>query len=375
MYSKKEVKSAIKEALHIYKMASDWPDLPLPPTAWVRVTEIDGRKGLWHDHEDEYDTSDFVDPNEQWAPSPTYWYSQKAAKIFALIPTELVLKSAPAPKFLELLDGQLSWLISKFSPPWVKPGSRDRSQSNEFEWTHELGRSLGKIAGHRSLADIEARFLDPIFALEGENCWALLAPLVDIYICAYVYDIQTMPKDAVPLLERCLDRLLKASEFKSSYHSGGELHGFDQPSLAKSLMFVSVERAALAARYANGDWSEVDRILPVVDRYVRSAGWASTIMSHFLTLCERSKTNYPAGIFAKQVLEVIGGKVPLKGWHGTFLPARIAGLVQHFAHRETPMPLELGQDLLRILDLLVDMGDRRSAALQLNESFREIRTA
>jgi hypothetical protein len=36
------------------------------------------------------------------------------------------------------------------------------------------------------------------------------------------------------------------------------------------------------------------------------------------------------------------------------------------------MPLEPGQKLLRILDLLVDMGDRRSAALQLSESFREI---
>jgi hypothetical protein len=67
-----------------------------------------------------------------------------------------------------------------------------------------------------------------------------------------------------------------------------------------------------------------------------------------------------------------GGGPPLKGWHGTFLPARIAGLVQDLADRETPMPLELGQKLLRILDLLFDMGDRRSAALQLSESFREI---
>ena len=67
-----------------------------------------------------------------------------------------------------------------------------------------------------------------------------------------------------------------------------------------------------------------------------------------------------------------GGSPPLKGWRGTSLPARIAGLVQYLADRETPMPLELGQKLLRIVDLLVDMGDRRSSALQLSESFREI---
>lgn len=73
---------------------------------------------------------------------------------------------------------------------------------------------------------------------------------------------------------------------------------------------------------------------------------------------------------------VIGdGSEPLKGWHRTLIPARIASLVQHFADRDTPMAPKLGQKLLRILDLLVDMGDRRSAALQLSESFREIKIA
>jgi hypothetical protein len=42
--------------------------------------------------------------------------------------------------------------------------------------------------------------------------------------------------------------------------------------------------------------------------------------------------------------------------------------------RETPAPATLAQKFLRILDLLVDMGDRRSAALQLSEAFREIQT-
>jgi hypothetical protein len=86
-----------------------------------------------------------------------------------------------------------------------------------------------------------------------------------------------------------------------------------------------------------------------------SPGWVSTVMWHFLRLCERAKEIYTAERFADHVL-----------------PARIAGLVQYLADRETPTPLELGQKLLRILDLLIDMGDRRSAALQLGESFREI---
>ena len=48
--------------------------------------------------------------------------------------------------------------------------------------------------------------------------------------------------------------------------------------------------------------------------------------------------------------------------------------VQYFADRETPMVSTLAQKFLRVLDLLVDMGDRRSAALQLSETFREIQT-
>lgn len=57
----------------------------------------------------------------------------------------------------------------------------------------------------------------------------------------------------------------------------------------------------------------------------------------------------------------------LKG--GFLLPARIAGLVHHFAARKTPMSPDLDQKLLRHLDVLVDMGDRRSAALQIRDSF------
>jgi hypothetical protein len=76
-------------------------------------------------------------------------------------------------------------------------------------------------------------------------------------------------------------------------------------------------------------------------------------MSRYLTLCERSKAAYPADQFADQVIDVIERQAAqLKGWHGTLLAAGIAGLVQHFAYREAPMPPTLGQKLLRVLDLL-----------------------
>ena len=95
-------------------------------------------------------------------------------------------------------------------------------------------------------------------------------------------------------------------------------------------------------------------------------------MGHLLTLCERSIGNYPADRFVDQILYVLDGTESLREWHGTWIASRIANLVHQFANREAPMKLATGQKMLRILDALVDMGDRRSAALQQGEIFREI---
>jgi hypothetical protein len=143
--------------------------------------------------------------------------------------------------------------------------------------------------------------------------------------------------------------------------------------MVRALLFVSAT-ASGAARFANGVWTEVATILPIIDPLIRAAGFSASVMSEFLTLVERARDTYPAEMFADEVLTVLGsGRAALKGWRGGLLAARIAGLVQSLAYRETPMPSGLAQKLLRILDILVDMGDRRSAALQISDSFREVR--
>jgi hypothetical protein len=233
---------------------------------------------------------------------------------------------------------------------------------------------IGQIGGLLPLSQFHGQFLIPIFNLEHENCWELLNPLASVYICRYLYDSPEVLDDVVPTIDLCLDRLLQSPAFRRGEYRSGDLSGFNEPRLVKSLMFVSIEQADLAARYINGDWSEVGRILPLIDKFVRTGGWAFSVMHPFLTLCERAKEYYPADQFADQILAVIkndsGGVV---GWHGTDTNARIAELVQHFSHRDSPMDLNLAQKYLIILDVLVDMGDRRSAGLQLSAAFREIR--
>ncbi|MCM0610824.1 MAG: hypothetical protein KA711_17820 [Ideonella sp. WA131b] len=372
LHSPSEVRTAVDAALDFYENGSGWAFLALPPPAWVKVepaNDLRGRQGYG-----EYDANDAANSAEVWGEPDVFWHSKQAAEILKRMPFDEVLSSSARSVLLNFLNGVLDWTNQKNAPPWVKAGRRDRSATSIFEWTHALGSSLGRVAGLLPLSDFQARFLDPIVGLEGDNCWALLSPFARTYVCAYIYDAPVVPTDAVATLEFCLGRLLRDSAFKRDAYRSGEFSGFDQPELVRTLMFVAVERADLAARYVNGDWSEIGRILPLIDRFVRAGGWAASVMDPFLTLCERARASCPAETFADQVLAILGdGPDNLKGWHGTIIPARIAELVQHFAHRDAPMTLALAQKCLRILDMLVDMGDRRSAALQLGEAFREIR--
>jgi len=127
-------------------------------------------------------------------------------------------------------------------------------------------------------------------------------------------------------------------------------------------------------RFANRDWREIGAILPIVDGPVREVGDIPDVISGFLTLCERAVEHYPAAIFVQQVTAAMAlqDRTPI-GWRNSTIPSRIAGLIHTFAEREQPLPQELAQAMLRVLDRLVDMGDRRSAALQTSEIFKDVR--
>lgn len=369
LHSPSEAQRAVDQAMDCYENSGLRTPLPLPPPAWIKNQDCSGSSkisGTAIDHESEAEA--------EWVEPDGYWYSKLASEVLRRIPIEEILKSEARVPLLAFLEGVLDWTNQKHEPPWSKSCSREHSSDRMFELTHTLGSILGQLAGLLPSREFQPRFLVPVLSLRGESCWALLTQLVDTYVCAYIYDAPVIPADALATLDVCLERFLQASFFNRDGYRAGELSGFDQPKLARVLMFVSIERAELASRYVNGDWSEIDSILPLVDRFVRATGWAASVMNSFLTLCERSKDHYPAMAFADQILSVFSnGPGGLKGWSGSLIPARIAELVQHFAYRDAPMTLTLAQKLLRVLDLLVDMGDRRSAALQLSESFREIR--
>ena len=61
-----------------------------------------------------------------------------------------------------------------------------------------------------------------------------------------------------------------------------------------------------------------------------------------------------------------------EAWNSSGTFAGVSGAVQHLAEAHHPLTQEQARRRLLLLDRLVDMGDRRAAALQQSEHFRNI---
>lgn len=352
------------------KLDLDAAPLPIPPAPWTVTTASDNRR---LDRLPDLDEKGGVAP-KHWRATDGWWRSDRAGEILAKQPARAIMATGFKDPFVSFCEAMLAWTIERRAPAWASR-SRDVDKADVMEWTHRFGDVLGILVGLIDPSRAEADFISPICAVDEEDtCFDLLTPLVTMFICQHVLDSADVAPISSVVLERSLDRLLAASTFNRTAYRAGELHGFSMPQLARWLMFVGVERAELAHRFSNGDWSDIALILPTVDRFVRNVGWAPAIMEDFLTLAERAREHFPAAAFADAVLAALAARTdPGVRWRGTMIAARIASRVQDIADRSSPMPLALGQKLLRILDNLVDQGDRRSAALQVSPAFRDLR--
>lgn len=339
--------------------------LPIPPGPWVHADAADRRR---------VDRLPKDSDGPHWRAADGWWRSGRASVILAAQPPRGILAAGFEQLFVVFCERMLAWTIERRVPVWAAR-SRDVDTANVYEWTHRFAGVLGTLIGlvHPQIA--RADFLEPICQIPDEDTsFDLLAPLITMFICEHVLDAPAVAPSTSVVLNSALDRLLLASTFRPAARRAGELHGFSIPRLAQWLMFVGVKNASLAHRFSNGDWSEIELVLPIVERFMRTAGWAPTVMEDFLTLSERAREHFPADAFADAVLATLAGmEDPGARWRGTLIASRIASRVQDMADRAAPMKLDLGRKFLRILDILVDQGDRRSAALQVGPAFRDLR--
>lgn len=358
--------AALAAALNEYQTKGELPPWVTPLRSWVRTPPITSRRRRR------------ADGDEEWQRSEDVWHSQYAAKILKLVPVAAIMTTPRADtKYVDALEALVAWTLDTLNPTWRTEGrrGRERDDANLFEWQHQLGRSLAHVALQVSEPETRDRLLSPLLEQPDEVAMQLLEPFAEILVCAGIFDAAKIQEGTLQLLSRVLERTLEHHDLQRSPYNAGRIGGFDLPELVKSLLFVSVEQAPAAARFANGEWADLAQVMPLIDRMIRQAGWNPYVARQFVTLCQRADGNYPADTFADQILaQIVDGRLP-SSWKGTTVPASIAALVQAHADRQHPLPTAVARKLLQVLDALIDLGDRRSAALQQSESFRGVRLA
>jgi hypothetical protein len=352
-------KLAIEMAYRKYESEDALPMLTMPLPSWLS---------------NESPEEEFDDENE-YSRSDNFWMADYAISALNHFPLDHIMRSDAKDQYIAGLEGYLAWTLNTLNPPFRAKRNRKsaRSSFNLYKWEYGLGSTIGKLAPHIALIDMQEKFLQPIGDQPDEIAICLHSQLTRFLVCAEVLDAPKIEINILEILNTVLDRMLLCTDLRLSEYNDCRISGFDLPELIKSLLFVIVERADGSKRFANGDWSDLNSVIHLVDKMVGKVGWHPFVMENFLVLCERAASSYPAEIFADQlVAQIKDSKLP-SNWKGTTIPASIAGLIQEHADRLDPLPSNLATKFLRIIDGLIDLGDRRSAALQQSQVFRGVR--
>ena len=356
-------KQSLARALERLDQTTASPLTDVPP-AWVKAKRQPpqvGRSG----------------EESEWEDANPLFDARIAAKLFPLFPVEAWCQSAVYKPMLEITLRQLvAWTAERLMPSWRREELRrssDHDATELIEWDSVLGDLLARVAPFFETEFVRKEFLAP-FLTDDEKGLAVLAAFADMTVTRQVLDAPTIPANTFDLLNDCVERVVRDRVFDPNSYRAGIVHGSDLPRLIPALLFVAVEKEAPgAARFANGEWSQIGIVMPMVTQLVTRTGWSPYVMQKFLTLCERAGIAYPLDAFAAQANAVLGSIANAKGsWAGTVLPARTAATVQRLADANFPLCTDQAQELLKVLDALIELGDRRSVALEQAEAFRGV---
>ena len=341
--------------------------LPLAevPSAWVR-TPRSGPRSRGSARASEWQEPDpFLDahfaarllrlwPVEEWCQSPVY-----------------------RPTLGTALRQLVDWTAERLMPSWGREASAREaggySETGIIEWNRTLGDLLARATPFFETEFVRCEFLASFLKADKAGL-PVLASFAHWTVTRQIFDAPTIPTNTLDLLGDCVELVVGHKVFDPGGYRAGEVGGQDLVQLIAALLFVSCEgEAPGAARFANGDWSEVSIVMPLVTRLVGATGWSAHVMEKFLTLCERVGRGYPLDAFAAQSNAVLDSVESTRGgWAGTTLPARTAAAVQRLADANYPLSRAQARELLKVLDALIELGDRRSVALEQAEAFRTV---
>lgn len=338
--------------------------LTIWPEPWVPITDGEAvqtrrRRGRTVDAE--------------WRVNPMHVDTSLLEKVLTVIPLEAALADqAYATLFLDWCEGLAKWTIKRIAPAWAtsRRDLDDNYGPDYFEWRRHLYLFLARVSLKLPMEEGTRRFLQPVIATKDKT-FASLGECFTGHLIAQVADSPEIPQHALELLSIVTQRVLAVGDWRHAGHGGHSEQDF--VGIVKHLFFADLGYAGKAARFANGNWADVGVLIPVFEPILRAHGSVTFVARAWMSLCESSFEHYPVQHFVDNLEHLLVEEGTPPGWRGTQLPGRLSGLIQRFSERQQPMPLAMAQKLLRALDRLVDMGDRRAAAVQLSEVFRSVR--
>lgn len=302
-----------------------------------------------------------------------YWHLDFLSKILRSAPlVDLSLHSHFQTTVDEFNERLLAWTQSRFA---VGDAGTQRRRKNDYnqsvgDWLDALGWCLGNSALTRSAEEADQTLLRPVLHFPKDARTKALSAFVRRVVCA-IHDEEQFPAQAASLLDQCARSMIAHGMFAKTWRDDAQIDDRDTTEILRDFFLVSIERADQATRFSNGKWSDLSRLLPMIEKLVDSVGWSISAAINFISLAERAKLFYPTDVFARHALRLVTFDAG-NGWLNTNLPRRLASLVQ--LHAEHGQLNDASRErLLRVLDCLVDLGDRRSAALQLTPAFVDVR--
>ncbi|STR27818.1 Uncharacterised protein [Janthinobacterium lividum] len=331
--------------------------LPQLPDAWIKV------KG-----------SSRGQNTDEWREPNVHFDAHAAAKLIPQMPLEDWMANDTFHPLLEpLIKNLVKWTVDIHLPSWRTPDHSSSGRTNMFEWNRGLADILARVAPLFPIKTARDELLRPMLQ-DDDKLFGILARFTDMFVRRHVLDSPSVEANSMVLLEMCAARVMEDNQFSPDNWRAGQVRSSEMQEIISALLFVNVEKPVSgAARFANGDWTEIDIILPLVNGIVRKIGWSPFVMGKYLELCERAGHCFPIGDFGQQANAALANVDEVEdGWSGTTLPARLAGAIQRQADWNFPLRVDDAQELLTALDKLIDLGDRRSAALEQTEAFRGV---
>lgn len=198
----------------------------------------------------------------------------------------------------------------------------------------------------------------------------VLSSFANAYSCMRLLDAPEVPSGIVDVFVDIFEAVAdhpdwKRPEWRENYGLPDHLY-----KLVRIAMGANWDRPAMgAARFANNDWSDAGLLDPLIDWMLQRFGHLPQVMQAFLHHVERSFDYRTSEFLASRLGGIAPAAWQSRGFWSGGRTAQLAGLLQSFAERDAPLQPDVHVQFLDILDYLVELGDRRAAALQISSLF------